>query len=244
MKTLEFKILPKFVWGGRPAKRTPVVHVPSQGVAIHWVGPALGYYSEASAKYKVQAIQAYHMDSKGWSDIAYNFFVDRYGNVYEGRGWNVANGAQGGYYNNREYYAICYLGGIGEQFTEEAKAAINMLILMGWSKGAGRKVVGHKDLKATSCPGPDIYSWIYSGRPSNVKIVLPGHDEIVKEVEELMWIARATDEQGRQRNALVSGVFKTEFVSVAAMNEARKLGAEIQNVSWEFFSKQLVDARV
>lgn len=32
-------------------------------------------------------MQTYHMESKNWDDIAYNFIVGGDGAVYEGRGW-------------------------------------------------------------------------------------------------------------------------------------------------------------
>src|SRR3990172_3570528 len=34
---------------------------------------------------KVRAIQNYHMDTNGWSDIGYNFLTDKLGNNFEGR---------------------------------------------------------------------------------------------------------------------------------------------------------------
>jgi hypothetical protein len=33
----------------------------------------------------VRAIQAFHMDTNGWKDIGYQFLVDKYGQIYEGR---------------------------------------------------------------------------------------------------------------------------------------------------------------
>ncbi len=42
----------------------------------------------------VRAIWQYHTYSRGWGDIGYNFLIDRYGNIYEGRfgGENVVGG--------------------------------------------------------------------------------------------------------------------------------------------------------
>ncbi len=36
----------------------------------------------------VQDIQKFHMNTKGWVDIGYNFLVGGDGYIYEGRGWN------------------------------------------------------------------------------------------------------------------------------------------------------------
>jgi hypothetical protein len=36
----------------------------------------------------IRAIYAYHTLTLGWSDIGYNFIVDRFGRLFEGR-WGV-----------------------------------------------------------------------------------------------------------------------------------------------------------
>lgn len=33
-------------------------------------------------------MQTYHMESRNWDDIGYNFMVGGDGDVYEGRGWD------------------------------------------------------------------------------------------------------------------------------------------------------------
>src|SRR5690606_20314743 len=43
-------------------------------------------YSAAEVPSILRSIQAFHMDANGWSDIGYNFLVDRFGRTWEGRG--------------------------------------------------------------------------------------------------------------------------------------------------------------
>jgi N-acetylmuramoyl-L-alanine amidase len=56
----------------------------------------------------VRSYQDYHMDSKGWNDIGYNFLVGEDGNVYEGRGWETV-GAHAPTYNTKSI-GICIIG--------------------------------------------------------------------------------------------------------------------------------------
>ena len=58
-----------------PAIRFASVH--------HTAGP--NDYSPAQAAAIMRGIEVYHVKSNGWNDIGYNFLVDRYGTVYEGR---------------------------------------------------------------------------------------------------------------------------------------------------------------
>ena len=42
-------------------------------------------YTEAQVPALLRSIYAYHVKSRGWSDIGYNFLVDRFGRIWEGR---------------------------------------------------------------------------------------------------------------------------------------------------------------
>src|SRR6185437_8492314 len=42
-------------------------------------------YSKTQSASIVRSIELYHVQGNGWNDIGYNFLVDKYGQVFEGR---------------------------------------------------------------------------------------------------------------------------------------------------------------
>ena len=52
-------------------------------------------YSEAEAPQQVRNMYHYHACTLGWADLGYNFVVDRFGNIYEGRRGGITKGIQG-----------------------------------------------------------------------------------------------------------------------------------------------------
>lgn len=95
--------------------------VPSQvkNVAFHYPGTpnpinAVGSAGLARVKSALRGWQAYHMDSRGWSDIAYCVAVDQVGRAYTLRGINIRSAANGGTQVNLEYGAILLVLGNSE----------------------------------------------------------------------------------------------------------------------------------
>lgn len=159
------KYVPRAAWGARPRGASSRTHpLPSTlGVTLHWEGPRMGRFDHAACAGKVRGIERYHRDTQRWADVAYNAIVCPHGFVFEGRGLHTKSAANGNSHANATWYAVCYLGGEGDGFTEAGQAG--MVAAVQWLRAAGNagpRVNGHRDHKATACPGGAIYAWLQS----------------------------------------------------------------------------------
>lgn len=81
-------------WGARsPACAIDTSPVLRMAFVHHTVNT--NTYSQADAPNMVRAVQAYHIGGNRWCDIGYNFLVDRFGTVYEGRQGSLGSYAVG-----------------------------------------------------------------------------------------------------------------------------------------------------
>lgn len=132
----------------------------------------------------MQYIQDLHMDQNGWGDIGYSFAVGGDGEIYEGRGWNVVGAHAPGY--NSKSVGIVFIGDYRSMEASMAhlvfysnkinaisfsadlpsfkmlKAAVDF-IAAGVTTGLiapDYKLIGHRQAKATECPGDRLFSEI------------------------------------------------------------------------------------
>ncbi len=137
----------------------------------HWNGPTITAGGQTTWDHSkcvslVQGIQKFHMDIRGWSDIAYNFIVCPHGYVFEGRGLNVINAGNGTNAGNRSSHAVVCLAGEGNPFSSEEKLGFRECVkYISDNTPAPNQAIGHRDHKVTVCPGPARYNWIRSGMP-------------------------------------------------------------------------------
>ncbi len=141
-------------------------------------------YAQNEASAIMRAIYAYHTKSLGWSDIGYNFLVDRFGTIYEGHYGGMTRGVVGaqvlGF--NTGSVGISVIGDFaGDAIPAEALASLEKLIA--WKLklhhlkpgrtarircSYGQKfrtgqmvtfpvVAGHRDANFTECPGNVFY---------------------------------------------------------------------------------------
>lgn len=136
---------------------------PSTG---HWNGPQVPRVDHSKCASQVRGVQNYHMDSKGWNDIAYNFVICQHGYVFEGRGINVTNGANGTNAGNFSSHAVMWLDGQGNDFTgAEKQAFLQCVAHIARHSDAPNDAIGHRDHKSTECPGDERYHWIRNSVP-------------------------------------------------------------------------------
>lgn len=115
----------------------------------------------------VAEIDSWHR-ARGFKKIGYHYVIHQGGKVERGRaeseiGAHVAN-------QNTGKIGICFIGGLGkdgkgfDSRTPEQTAAMIGLIEELLTRYPGAKVVGHRDLAATECPGFDVVPWWASVR--------------------------------------------------------------------------------
>jgi hypothetical protein len=170
---------PRSAWGARAPK---AVHFTTAKMAFVHHDAGTNDYSADQVPAILRGIQAYHMDAQGWDDIAYNFLVDKWGRIWEGRGrldQTVRGGHTGGF--NTGSIGIAVLGNY-TQVSPSASAIGATADIIGWTLGragadplgtatmtagghpnsrypvAGTVVTlpavsGHLDVSYTSCPG-------------------------------------------------------------------------------------------
>ncbi|HDH03086.1 MAG TPA: hypothetical protein ENH15_02430, partial [Actinobacteria bacterium] len=149
-------------------------------------------YSAAQAPDAIYAICAYHVQSRGWDDIGYNFVIDRCGAIYEGRAGGVDQPVAGAHTGGFNYYStgIAILGNFDLVAPSQASidalielaawkldlshvdpTATNELVSLGSSKFEEGEianlftVAGHRDASITSCPGTLCYPLLTDIRP-------------------------------------------------------------------------------
>ncbi|HZT91925.1 MAG TPA: N-acetylmuramoyl-L-alanine amidase [Gaiellaceae bacterium] len=179
-------IVSRAAWGANEEiVRAKPLYAPAIRLAIVHHTAGTNAYTPAQAAAIVRGIEIYHVEGNGWNDIGYNFLVDRFGTIYEGRGGGITRNVIGAHAAgfNAGTVGVALIG----NFTAAAppRAMQDALVkLLAWrldlahvdplstvayvSGGnfkyrAGRTVVlrsisGHRDTGPTECPGADAYA--------------------------------------------------------------------------------------
>lgn len=148
-------------WGARPAKRRSVLR-DTTSPTLHHNGPPTGLTEFSSQEDEIDyllGVQRFHMNTRKWADIAYNFAFAPSGRVYELRGWKIRSAANGTNKGNSSSHAFLLMIGEGEKVPQLMIDSVRRMRAIGDSK----YVKGHRDWKSTACPGTEVYRLIKAG---------------------------------------------------------------------------------
>ena len=143
-------------------------------------------YTQAQVPSLLRGIYAYHTQSKGWRDVGYNFLVDRFGRIWEGRWGGVDRPVVGahtlGY--NEVAFAMSAIGNFDvtnpPQVVSDAYARLFAWKLSMYNiRGDATRLYvknrymaainGHRDAGQTACPGKYLYAKIPAIRTATQK---------------------------------------------------------------------------
>jgi putative cell wall-binding protein len=142
-------------------------------------------YTPSESAAIIRGIYDFHVHSNGWCDVAYNFFVDRYGQIFEGRYGGIRRTAIGGHTSgfNTVSTGVAVLGTFDQEAPPQAAydALVHILafklgyhgvdpkgsstVTVGsntsakWPQGTSvtlQNIQGHGDSNKTSCPGTKL----------------------------------------------------------------------------------------
>jgi hypothetical protein len=194
-------IVPRSGWNADEKIRrgTPAYASVVRFSVVHHTAGANGY-TAAQAPAIVKAIQLYHVRGNGWNDIGYNFLVDRFGTVYEGRFGGITRNVVGAHAEgfNTGSVGVAVLGEYSS-LAVTAAARVSVARLLAWrldlahvdpastqsiiSGGnarfpAGlpvflRTVSGHRDTGFTDCPGTALYNLLTTIGGETARLGLP-----------------------------------------------------------------------
>ncbi len=151
----------------------------------------------------VRSIYAYHVQGEGWCDVGYNFLVDQYGQVFEGRYGGIAKAVLGAHTGgfNTDSFGVSMIGTY-DTVTPSAALQASLAKLIAWKLSLsyanpqgqatltaasfsgsryprGTKVTfnvisGHRDADLTACPGNAGYAILPGLRQAVAQLMVAG----------------------------------------------------------------------
>jgi N-acetyl-anhydromuramyl-L-alanine amidase AmpD len=127
----------KYKWHGTLVKRTKTTEIILHHAAAKEASP--------------QQIHQVHLGN-GWVGIGYHYYVRKDGTIYRGRPEDAVGGHATGH--NSVAIGICFEGNFEiEQMSEAQKKAGRALVQDVLTRYPKAKVLRHRDVNATACPG-------------------------------------------------------------------------------------------
>src|SRR3954447_20676143 len=179
-------LIARLAWGANESIRraAPRYARAVQFAVVHHTAGTNSYSASQSAAI-VRGIEVYHVKGNGWNDIGYNFLVDKYGQVFEGRYGGADKNVIGAHAEgfNTGSVGVALIGTYQSAAPTTAEktaladllawrldlAHVDPLSTVTYASGGNarfpagtpvflRAVSGHRDTGFTTCPGAVVYA--------------------------------------------------------------------------------------
>ena len=174
-------IISRAAWGADESLRSwngadcavPKIDSTVKAAVIHHTAGSNSYTAAQSASI-VRGIYAYHVQGNGWCDIGYNFLVDKYGQIFEGRFGGIRLPVHGAHATswNTDTVGVSFMMNSSTMDATPASIAAAESVLAwklgnnyrtpnGWTALVGASIpvmFGHRDVMQTDCPGTNLYA--------------------------------------------------------------------------------------
>lgn len=191
-------IIPRSAWGADESYRfnkgkeiwTPKI-VPAKKITVHHTATS---NSDPNPAATMRAIYYYHAVTQKWGDIGYNYVVDRYGNIYEGRYGGADVVAAHVYGHNEGNMGVAALGTYASSsISKELEGSL--VSLLAWE--AARRgidplgssffvdmnlpnILGHREAVTTTCPGDNLFDYLPRVRTQVKGLISPYYVSWIK----------------------------------------------------------------
>lgn len=167
-------------WGARPPKYAYTTTLAGR-VGVHHTASVEDFTAgtRAECAARMRAIQAFHMETNGWNDVGYAWAICRHGDVFQGRedddDSTDVQGAHDGF--NRGSVGVTLFGYFHPPVDQRPTAAqlSSLIDVVSWIAslrdfdplgrspyeafgGPVDNVYGHREVKATDCPGDHLFA--------------------------------------------------------------------------------------
>ena len=188
-------IRPRTEWDQGNGPTGPIEAEDPLFLLVHHTAQPGNNYTSEDVPGLLRSMYWFHSgDEKGWADIAYNFLVDQFGTIWEGRTGSIAGPVRGSATGGNQGFSqlCCFIGNLSE--SEPTPAATNSMVeLLAWlavqrnidiepgatvtftSRGSNKwpqgteittpTIAGHRDMSQTSCPGDSGYAFVTNRLP-------------------------------------------------------------------------------
>jgi hypothetical protein len=154
-------------------------------------------YRPDEAPEMVRGVYRAQTTEKGWPDTCYNFLIDRFGGVWEGRAGSLNGAVMADATGGSQGFAqlVCLIGDFTSVMPSDEMLA-SLQTTLAWmaerfkistdpaarvtftSRGSNRwpvgteittgTIVGHREMSATACPGDQFYPFVRDSLPGQV----------------------------------------------------------------------------